>query len=101
LTVGWEVYGLNRRGEPLTFRLSLVEEKRSLIRRALNRIGLFRKAPLPTLSWDEDGSSQVGNMFRVVELDLPPLQAGRYLLRLEMEMPYRNKVVSSRRVTVF
>lgn len=101
LTVAWEVYGLNRIREPLTFRLSLVEEEGSSVRRALNRIGLFRKGPLPTLSWDEDGSSQIGTFFRVVELDLPPLEAGRYRLRLEMEIPYRNKVVSNRRITVF
>jgi hypothetical protein len=101
LTVAWEVYGLSRRREPLTFSLSLVEEKGSLVRRALKRIGLFRKAPVLTLSWVEDGSSQPGPLFRAIDVDLPPLEAGRYVLRLEMEIPFRSKVVSNRRITVF
>jgi len=100
VTVAWEVYGLQRRGEPLTFRLRLVEEKGSLVRRALGRIGLFRKTPALTLSWAEDGPSQDGPHFRAVDLNLPPLKAGGYVLRLEMELPYRNRVVSSRRITV-
>jgi hypothetical protein len=100
-TVAWEVYGLSRRGEPLTFRLSLVEEEGGLVRRALRRIGLFRKAPVLTLSWVENGSSQPGPFFRAVDVDLPTLQAGRYVLRLEMEIPYRNNVVSNRRISVF
>ncbi|MCJ7629791.1 MAG: hypothetical protein MUO50_15560, partial [Longimicrobiales bacterium] len=99
-TVAWEVYGLDRRREPLTFRISLVEEEGSLVRRALKRIGLFRKAPVLTLSWDEDGATEEGPLFRAVDLALPPLEAGRYVLRLEMEIPYRNSVVSNRRIRV-
>jgi hypothetical protein len=100
-TVAWEVYGLDRRRESLTFRISLVEEEGSLVRRALKRIGLFRKAPVLTLSWDEDGATEEGPLFRAVDLALPPLEAGRYVLRLEMEIPYRNSVVSNRRIRVF
>ena len=101
LTVAWEVYGLSRRREPLTFRLSLVGEEGSLIRRALRRIGLLGKAPVFSLSWVEEGSSQPGLLFRAIDVDLPPLEAGRYVLRLEMEIPFRSKVESHRRITLF
>jgi hypothetical protein len=101
VTVGWEVYGLGQRGEPLTFSLSLVEEEGSLVRRALKRIGLFRKSPVLTLSWVEDGSVGSGPRFRAIDVDLPRLKAGRYILRLEMKIPYRNSVMSNRRITVF
>jgi hypothetical protein len=101
LTVGWEVYGLGRRREPLNFRLSLVEEEGSLIRRAFKRIGLFKRAPALTLSWTEGGADEFGPLFRAVNVQLPPLKPGRYVLRLEMEIPNRSKVLSHRRITVY
>jgi hypothetical protein len=101
VTVAWEVYGLGRRQEPLTFGLSLVEEGGSLIRRALKRIGLFKKEPVLTLSWVEEGSARMGPRFQAIDVELPPLDPGRYILRLEMEIPYRSKVMSNRRITVF
>lgn len=101
LTVAWEVYGLGLRREALTFNLSLVEEEGSLVRRALKRIGLFKKTPALTLSWTEDGATRLGPLLRAVDVELPPLEAGRYVLRLEMEVPYRSKVMSNRRITVF
>jgi hypothetical protein len=101
VTVGWEVYGLGLRREPLTFRLSLLEEEGSLVRRALKRIGLFNRAPAVTLSWDEPGSERVGPLFRAVDLMLPPLEPGRYVLTLEMDILNRGKVFSHRRITVY
>jgi hypothetical protein len=101
VTVGWEVYGLGRRREPLTFRLSLLEEKGSLVRRAFKRIGLFNKPPAVTLSWDEAGSDQMGPLFRAVDLALPALDPGRYVLSLEMEIPNRGKVLAHRRITIY
>jgi hypothetical protein len=67
----------------------------------LKRIGLFRKSPVLTLSWVEDGSVGSGPRFRAIDVDLPRLKAGRYILRLEMKIPYRNSVMSNRRITVF
>jgi hypothetical protein len=100
VTVGWEVYGLGRRREPLTFSLSLVEEGGSLVRRALKRIGLFQKDPVLTLSWVQEGSPELGPRFQAIDVELPTLEPGRYILRLEMEIPYRSKIMSNRRITV-
>jgi len=99
-TVAWEVYGLGGRGEPVTFSLSLVEEEGSLVRRALKKIGLFQKDPVLTLRWTEDGTTAPGPLFRALDVDLPHLDTGRYLLRLELSLPFRNTVVSNRRVRV-
>jgi len=101
VTVGWEIYGLGRRGEPLTLHLSLVEEEGSLIRRALKRIGLMNRQPVLTLTWTEGGSREPGPLFRAVDLELPNLGDGRYLLKLELEIAKRTKVVSHRRITVY
>jgi hypothetical protein len=100
LTVGWEVYGLGYRQEPLSFRLSLREEEGGLIRRALKRIGLFNQTPALTLSWEESGVGNGGLLFRAVDVDLPPLEPGRYVLTLEMSIPNRSKVLSHRRIRV-
>jgi len=101
MTVGWEVYGLGSRGEPMTFALSLMMEGESLARRALNLIGLFRRDPMVTLSWTESGATSAGPLFRAVDVDLPSLDPGRYILRLEMRLPYRNPVAASRHIVVF
>jgi hypothetical protein len=101
VTVGWEVYGLGRRGEPLTFRLSLTEEEGSLIRRALRKIGLMRRRPALTLSWTEGGSREMGPVFRAVDVGLPDLGPGQYLLRLELDIPNRINAMSHRRITIY
>jgi hypothetical protein len=101
LTVAWEVYGLGRRREPLTFRISLVEESGGLIRSALKRVGLFRRSPALSLTWSEGGAEGEEPLFRAVDLELPALAPGRYLLRLEMELPYRSKVMSNRRLSLY
>jgi hypothetical protein len=101
LTVAWEVYGLNRVAEPLTFNLSLTRDETSFVRRALRRIGLARGGPVLTLTWSEDGSPQIAPLFRAVDLDFPSLEPGRYVLRLVMEIPYRESVASDRRIEVF
>ena len=100
VTVGWEVYGLGLRGEVLTFRISLVEEEGSLVRRAFKRLGLFRRPPALALSWSEDAARAPGPLFRAVDLELPELDPGRYVLRLEMEIPFRGPVSSNKRITV-
>lgn len=100
LTVAWEVYGLGDRREPLTFRLSLVEENASFLRRALSRTGLLQKPPVLTLTWEEGSSDHGEPLFRAVDLDLPPVGPGTYLLRLEMDIPYRTMAISQRRMTV-
>jgi hypothetical protein len=100
ITVAWEVYGLGLRSEPLTFRLSLLKPKGSMVRRALNRIGLLRRDPALTLSWEEEGASDLGPLFRAVDVELPRLDAGRYILRLELGIPYRNPVISDRFIWV-
>jgi hypothetical protein len=98
--VAWEVYGLGFRSELLTFRLRLIPEGGSIIRRALKRIGLFQREPLLTLSWTEEGPEHPGPFFKAVELDLPTVEPGRYVLQLELDLPRRSEVLSQRRVTI-
>jgi len=100
ITVGWEVYGLGFRREEITFRLRVIHEEESLVRRALKRIGLFRREPVLTLSWSEGGPENPGPFFRAVDLDLPIMDPGRYVLQLEMNLPGRTEVLAQRRISV-
>ena len=100
VTVAWEVYGLGGRREPLAFTLSVRDEEASLIRRAFERIGLFRRTPPLSLSWTEAGADALGPLFRAVDVTLPAVDPGPYVLRLEMEMPGRTAVVWGRRITI-
>jgi hypothetical protein len=100
LTVGWEVYGLGFQEVELTFGLRLIQEEESLVRRAFKRVGLFRREPVLTLSWTEEGPERLGPHFRAVDLELPDLDSGSYVLQLAMDIRGRSQVVSQRRVRV-
>jgi len=100
VTVGWEVYGLGRRREPLTFRVSMLKVEDGLFRKALTRIGLIDRTPPLAVSWSEAGSDSPGPLFRAVDLALPDLDPGPYVLRLELEIPNRSKVFSDRVITL-
>jgi len=39
-------------------------------------------------------------LFRAIDVELPFHEAGRLVLRLEMDLPYRSKVGSNRRIPV-
>ncbi|MGM0669659.1 MAG: hypothetical protein ACQET1_08065 [Gemmatimonadota bacterium] len=100
VTVAWEVYGLGFQEESLPFRLRLIREEDSLIRRAFTRLGLFDREPALALSWTEDGPEHPGPFFRALDLDLPDLDPGPYVLHLELNIPYRTQVLSRRHLTV-
>ena len=100
LTVAWEVYGLGTRRDPLAFRITLEEEDPGLLRRALIRTRLIQRSPLMSLSWEEGSPGHPGHLFRAVDLELPELRSGDYVLRLELDVPFRTRVSSERRLTV-
>ena len=80
--IGWEVAGLGFRPETLRFEVSVERTDRSVF----SRIGGFlritgRPSPL-TLSWEEPGPAEPGHEFHYLALDLPPLDPGRYEIRL-------------------
>jgi hypothetical protein len=100
VTLAWEVYGLGQRREPLTFRVSMVREDGSFLRRAFERIGLFRRSPALTLTWSEGGSESPDQLFRSVDVVLPDMDVGRYVLHLELDIPFRNRIRATRRIRI-
>jgi hypothetical protein len=61
---------------------------------------LLQRPPVLTLSWDEGSSDPEEALFRSVDVDLPPLRPGSYVLSLELAIPYRATALSRRRLTV-
>ena len=91
--VAWEVGGLGFRAETLAFELSIERSDRG----ALRRIGEFlrladRPRPL-RLSWEEPAAREPGSSFHAIDLELPPLDPGRYRVRLTLRTVDRSDVV--------
>jgi hypothetical protein len=100
LLVGWEIWGLGFREETLRYRLSLLEIQHGFFRRAVGAVGLGGPDRPAYLEWEEPGPTNPGPAFRSVSMDLPSLEPGEYLLRLEITAPGRAPLVSERRLQV-
>lgn len=94
--IAWEVAGLGFRPETLRFEVSVERTDRSVF----SRIGGFLKIsdrPRPlALSWEEPGPGEPGNEFHYLTLDLPPLDPGRYEIRLILRTKDRSDAETTR-----
>ncbi len=99
-TVAWEVAGLGFRPETLEFEISVDRADRSVFR----KVGEFLRladAPRPLgLAWREPAANRPGPTFHAIELDLPPLDAGRYRVRLVLRTAGRSSAERVLEVTV-
>jgi hypothetical protein len=84
LVVGWEVEAAESGFERLTYRLTLARTDRGLLRRVGEWLGIARAEEPLRLAWEEAPPQRPGPAFRTLELDVPGLEDGRYLLRLEL-----------------
>ena len=100
IVVGWEISGLGPRRENATFELSLSAEGAGFFR----RIGRWLRVAGPDtpvrVGWEEPGPSEIGPWFRSVEINLPDVDAGPYVLRLEVATPGRETLVETRVVEI-
>lgn len=92
--VGWEVAGLGFRTETLGFEVSVVRTDRGVLSRVGSFLGLSKPAPPLTLSWEEASPDGPGHAFHYLNLDLPPLEDGRYQIRLVLRTADRSDAVS-------
>lgn len=97
IRVGWEIHGFGWRPETLRYRLELVEASDGLIRSLGRLLGLRRAGRVLSLRWEEPGPEETGPYLRTTELALPAdLEPGEYLLRLRVEAPGREALISER-----
>jgi hypothetical protein len=78
-----------------------MREEGSLLRRAFEQVGLFRRPPALRLEWTEGGVDAMEPLFRAVDVNLPELDAGGYVLQLELSIPNRTTIRSTRRIEAY
>lgn len=100
ILVAWEIWGLGWRDEVLEYRLSVDEEGGGFFHRAGELLGLVDREDPRILAWAEAGPSAPGPSFRSVFMELPELDPGSYVLRLQLVTPGRSPMVTERRLQV-
>ena len=100
LAIAWELTGLGFRPEVLEYAVSVERTDQNVLR----RLGAFlrladRPQPLD-LSWQEPGPEYPAPQFRHLDLDLPPLDPGRYQITLTLRTAARSDVVVTRDLQV-
>ena len=82
--VGWEVYGVGTRGEVLSYDLSVTRTEGGFFRRVGELLRLSQRQEPLRLAWEEAGPDGPAPVFRTLELQIPALDPGEYVLRLEV-----------------
>lgn len=93
--IAWEVAGLGFRAETLRFRVSVERTDRSVLSRIGGFLGLSDRPQPLELSWSEPSPDRPGHDFHYLVLDLPPLDPGRYEVRLALSTADRSDAVTA------
>jgi len=98
-TVAWEVYQL-RPGESARVTLGFTKGEPSL----LERIGQFLRVVQPEepiqIRFQDRAPDRLGTVFRALNVQVPDFDSGVYTLNLEVTLPGRTPMVTSRRLTI-
>jgi hypothetical protein len=100
LAVGWEIHGLGWRSDELSYRLSVFRTDVGFFNRLGDWLGISEPAAPLRLSWEEPGPDRPGPRFRTVTLQIPPLERGEYVLRLELSTDAGATLASERALRV-
>jgi hypothetical protein len=96
LAVAWEVAGLGLRAETLRFEVGVERTDRGLFRRIGEAFRLAARPVSVALSWEEPGPDRPTHHFRSLDLGLPPLEPGDYVVTLTLRTAGRDDVASRR-----
>lgn len=100
VVVGWELFGLGWEVEEVGYELSLYREGRGFFRRFGRWVGFGGGAQPLRIRWSEPGPFKPGPQFRALNVDLPDVDEGDYVLRLELSLRGREPVSATRTVRV-
>ncbi len=100
IRVAWEIDGVGPAGGGVSFELSLRRKSGGFFSRIGGWIGgSGGDAPL-RLAWAEVMEAGLGPQFRSVDVDLPELERGDYVLRLRIVLAGREELVIDRGVRI-
>ena len=98
--VFWETYGVDSRGETLSYTLTVSQVGTPWYRRAAERAGIVdRRAPV-RMKWDEPSARPGAERARALAVDLATLTPGRYRLELTLEAEGQPGMTVSREIQV-
>ncbi len=100
IAVGWEVFGLGQRSELVDFELSLTRDGGGLLSTIGRWFGVGGGNEPVRIGWSEPGPAKPGSWFRAVNMDLPDLDPGEYVLRLEVGIQGREPLVGTRTLEI-
>ena len=100
LVLGWEVFGLGFRQEEVSFELSFDKEGEGFFGKIRGWLGFGGRDEPLKIVWSEPGPSDSGPWFRSVEVTIPEVDPGEYLLRLAVATPGREELVRTRVVEI-
>ena len=98
IAFAWELFGLGYRPEQIAYRLTVEEADAGLLRRAGQWLGLLGPARAQQIEWEEPGPERPGPALRGVELEIPEVVPGWYVVRLEVRTAGREPLVRELRV---
>ena len=100
LVLGWEIFGLSSREEDVSFQLSFYKEGEGFFGKIGRWLGFGgREEPL-RIVWSEPGPSDIGPWFRSIEVTIPEVDPGEYVLRLGVSTLGRGELVRTRLVEI-
>ena len=98
--LAWETYGLGFDDAPGAYRLSIASGEGGLLSRLGGWVGLGDDEEPILLEWTEPQPEDPGPVLRSIRVELPPLEPGRYRLRLELALPGRSAVIQDREIRI-
>lgn len=100
IRVAWELGGIGSEGGEVTFELSLLRESGGFFSRVGGWFGGSDDDEPLQLSWSEFIDPGLGPRLRSVNVDLPELDGGDYVLRLGIVLVGREELVINRAVRI-
>ena len=98
IAFAWELFGLGYRPEQIAYRLTVERADPGLLWRAGQWLGLLGPARVQQIEWEEPGPERPGPALRGVELEIPDVVPGWYVVRLEVRTAGRDPLVRELRV---
>jgi len=97
--IGWEIYGLEI-SEAVQVTIGVNEAEEGLVRRLGQFLRLVEPSDPVDLSFTDRGPDTLGTVFRAVRLNLPDLEPGAYTITVEIELPGREPMSTTRTLEV-
>lgn len=99
IAVGWEVYGL-RPSESAVVTVGFTRHREGILQRVGQFLRIVETEEPIVVRFEDAAPDRLGTVFRALNVGLPDLEPGEYDIRVEVDLPGRDPIAASRRITV-